>query len=161
MLRFRSFVLLPLLSALLAVLPACGPEVPREEIDVKRDFEYLYGVMEFCFETAVAHVRRGQADRGLDLCEARITEQEQEIEGVGRRLNSIILTPEESQEIVRFNQRYETLHGQHVDYLEANFTPEQKDRFVELVVAGIAKRFTDQLVQPTSTWAFFRRAIRW
>jgi hypothetical protein len=117
--------------------------------------------MEYCFETTVAHVRRGQTDRGLDLCEAHITKEEAEIEGVGRRLNSIILTTEESQEIIRFNERYSSLHGKHVDYLEANFTPEQKDRFVELVVAGIAKRFTDQLVQPTSSWEFFSRAIRW
>lgn len=143
------------------VLWACGPGVPREEIDVKRDFEYLYTVMDYCFETASAYIRRGQTDRGLDLCEGHITKEQAEIEGVGRRLNSIILTPEESQEIVRFNERYSTLHAKHVDYLEANFTPEQKDRFVELVVAGIAKRFTDQLVQPTSSWEFFSRAIRW
>ena len=136
-----------------------GPDYPGE-INVKRDFEFVYDVIEYSFLTMVEHIRINQKDRGLDLIQEYVESQQPELENVGKRLNAIILSEEEAQEIVRFNQRYDALHTQHVDYLEANLSPEQKDRFVDLVVDGIANRLISQLTTPQSSTEFFSRVFR-
>lgn len=132
----------------------------KHDINVKRDFEYLYDVIEVSFLTMVKGIKTNKKDQALDAIEANLKKESKEIEMVGVRLNSIILKEKESLEIIRFNERYEVLTTKYIDYIERNVNAEQKDRFVSAVVNGVAKKFTDQLLVPKNSTDFFKKAIR-
>lgn len=131
-----------------------------ERVDVKRDFEYYYSVYEKSFLIVVDGIRKKQVDRSLDDVERYLKQEEKEIENVGRRLNSIILTEEESMHLIKFTENYERLNAKYNSYIDENLNSEQKDRFVDLVVLGIGKKMMDQLMMPKSSTDFFKKAIR-
>lgn len=132
----------------------------KHKINVKKDFEYLYSVVEKSFLMAVEGVKKRRIDKSLDAIEKYIKQEEHEIKMVGVRLNSIVLKEQESFHIIRYNEKYTLLADKYLDYLAANFNPTQKDRFVTVVVEGIALKFMNQLKVPTSSTDFFKKAIR-
>lgn len=129
-------------------------------INVKRDFEYMYNVIEKCFKVAVKHVKKKKINKGLTIIEKYVKKESNEIKMVGVRLNSIILTEKESFNIIRFNEKYTKLTSKYISYLERHFNNKQKDRFVTVVVEGVAKKFVDQLIAPKNSTDFFKKAIR-
>jgi len=141
----------------------CGK---KKDINVKRDFEYLYDVTETCVLTMVKAIqmksgnKEKNVDKALDAIDAYITKEGPEFKAAGERLNSIILTEEESIHLIHFNEKYQTLTSKYIDYIQANITPAQKDRFVTLVVEGIFVKFIDELVTPKNTTDFFKKVIR-
>lgn len=150
---------LSLICVWAVLISSCGLG-NKHDINVKRDFEFLYNIIEVSFLTMVKGIKTNRKDQALDAIEANIQKNSKEIEMVGKRLNSIILTEKESQEIIKFNEKYAVLTDKYTDYIKRNLNAQQKDRFVSLVVEGIAKRFTDQLMAPKNSTDFFKKAIR-
>lgn len=143
---------------LLAVFTFCKGN--PHDINVKRDFEYMYNVIETSFLTLDKGIKSGKINKSLDAIEKYVSDEKENIRMVGVRLNSIILKEEESYEIIRFNEKYAALTAKYINFFEANLNPTQKDRFVTVVVEGVAQKFTDELMVPKSSTDFFMKAIR-
>lgn len=152
--------------ALIASLSLCLFCGNKHKIDVKRDFEYMYDVIETSMLTMVkaikmrSGVKKKNVDKALDAIDKYLIKEEKEIKNVGIRLNSIILTEEESLHLIKFNEKYQVLTNKYIDYIQSNITPAQKDRFVTQIVEGVAQKFMDQLMMPKNTTDFFKKAIR-
>ncbi len=152
----KQFVILVIVAAMLS---QCGLG-NKHDINVKRDFEYMYNVIEKSFLTLDKGIKQKRINKSLDAIEAYIAKEEPKIKAVGVRLNSIILKEKESYEIIKFNEKYAKLGSKYLSYFERNVNSKQKDRFVEAVVVGVAKKFTDQLLMPKNSIDFFKKAIR-
>ena len=139
-------------------LSSCGGN--PHDIDVKRDMEYMYSVMEYCMVTVADGIKKKQINQSLDDVDRYLTKEENNIKMVGVRLDSIILKEEEAIHIIRYNERYTTLSQKYLNYIDANLNPEQRNRFVDMVAGRAAKDMMDQLMVPKSSIDFFKKAFR-
>ncbi len=139
-------------------ISSCGGN--PHDIDVKRDMEYMYSVMEHCIVTVAEGVRQKRINQSLDEIDRYLKKEENNIKMVGVRLDSIILKEEEAMHIIRYNERYNTLAQKYLDYIDANMNSEQRNRFVDMLAGRAAKDMMDQLMTPKSSIDFFKKAIR-
>ncbi len=128
------------------------------KINVQKDFDYVYDTMQKVYDVVLKHIKN--PDPGLNIAEKYVNDRQQELEAIGKRLNSIILTQKESIIIGKFTERYTNLHNKHVDVLEKNLNAEQRRRFVTIVAQNIALKVLSQLKMPGSSTEFFKKLFR-
>ena len=128
----------------------------KHDINVKRDFEYLYTVMEKSFLTVVKGIKKKKINKSLDAVAAYIKRESKNIEDVGTRLDSIILKEKESYEIIKYNEKYGVLTSKYTSFINLNLNSKQRDRFVTLIAEGVIKKMMDQLLQPKNSIDFFK-----
>lgn len=130
----------------------------NKDINVKKDFEYLYNVIEKCYKVTLQNLNNPNV--GLNIADKIAKSAAKTIETIGKKLNSIILNPDEAREVSRFTQKYSALHSKHVNTLERYLNAEQRRRFVTIIGEKIALKMMSQLKVPGSSTEFFKKLFR-
>jgi len=137
---------------------SCGGN--KHKINVKKDFEYYYSVIEKSFLMAVDGIRKKQINKSLDKIEAYVAKENHNLKMVGVRLNSILLSEKESFYIIDYNRKYVSLAGKYLSFIERHYNTEQRNRFIKAVVTDIVHPMMDQLKVPKSSMDMLKKAFR-
>jgi len=143
---------------LIFTLQFCGGN--KHKINVKKDFEYFYSVIEKSFLMAVDGIKKKQINKSLDKIEAYIAKENHNLKMVGVRLNSILLTEKESFHIIDYNRKYGVLANKYLSYIEVHYNTRQRNRFVTAVITNIVHPMMNQLKVPKSSTDMLKKAFR-
>jgi len=149
-------------SSIVVILMLVSCKQGTSHINIIQDFDYWYTTIEKCFLTAVTAVKIKKVNQGLDKIETMVKEEESKLKQVGFNLAAIIPKENEMLHYQRVMEKYTTLSSKYTSYLQANFTPIQKDRFVSVVVEGVAMTMVNawKSKMPKNAWELLKKARR-
>jgi len=126
----------------------------------KKDIDFLYGTIEYVWNTTVEYTRKGQADQGLDLCEKYVAERQTELAAAGKRMSEFMFQDKVRLYYAERNQKNRALTDKWEDYISNNLNGPQMARWNRIIAELIVEKYMKNIEWTTDPVEFFKKGIK-
>lgn len=149
-----------IISGLLGVVIVLTAACSRGNEVAKRDIDFLYETIEHVWQVTIDYTRKGQAERGLDLCHQYVKERQGEIEAAGKRMSEYMFQDEVRQYYADRTQKNREATDKYEDYLTKNLNSAQMKRFNDILAEMVAEKYMMNIEWTTDPYEFHKKALK-